>query len=109
MKSDAVEFFRASRIDALAFPPSLTAAFPQGDTATVEINKHTIPVFTSIGRQMAIGSCASLACLVLPAGLTAGGLPVGLEFDAPSGADRRLLALGLSLEKALGTIPPPRL
>ena len=107
MKSDAAQFFRANRIDALAFPPSLTAAWLQGDTNTVAVNNRPIPVFTSIGRQVAIGSCAGLSCLVLPAGLTAGGLPVGLEFDAPSGADRRLLALGLSLEKALGTIPPP--
>jgi mandelamide amidase len=45
--------------------------------------------------------------LVLPAGLTAAGLPVALEFDAPSGADRALLALGLSLEKALGPLAPP--
>ena len=109
MKSDAAEFFRANRLDALAFPPSMTAAFPQGDPTTVEVNNRPTPVFTSIGRQVAIGSCASLSCLVLPAGLTAGGLPVGLEFDAPSGADRRLLALGLSLEKVLGTIPPPKI
>ena len=108
MKADAAQFFRANRIDALAFPPSLTAAWLQGDTNTVEVNNQTIPVFTSIGRQVAIGSCASLSCLVLPAGLNAGGLPVGLEFDAPSGADRQLLALGLSLEKALGAIPPPK-
>jgi indoleacetamide hydrolase len=44
---------------------------------------------------------------VLPAGLTAAGLPVSLEFDAPAGSDRRLLALGLGFERALGAVPPP--
>jgi indoleacetamide hydrolase len=107
MKSEAIAFFRAKRIDALAFAPSLTPAFPQGDPGTLEINGQSVPIFTSIGRQAAVGSCASLACLVLPAGMTTGGLPVGLEFDALPGTDRRLLALGLSLETVLGRIAPP--
>jgi indoleacetamide hydrolase len=40
--------------------------------------------------------------------MTTAGLPVGLEFDTFSGADRKLLGIGLSLEKALGPIPAPR-
>jgi Asp-tRNA(Asn)/Glu-tRNA(Gln) amidotransferase A subunit family amidase len=35
-------------------------------------------------------------------------LPVALEFDGPGHGDRALIELGASLEKALGTIPPPR-
>jgi Asp-tRNA(Asn)/Glu-tRNA(Gln) amidotransferase A subunit family amidase len=50
-----------------------------------------------------------MASLVLPAGITSSGLPVGLEFDALSGNDRQLLSLGLSLEKVLGPIPNPRI
>lgn len=107
MQADAIAFFRANRIDALAFAPSLTAAFPQGDPATLQINGRPVPLFTSIGRQVAIGSCASLCGLVLPAGMTAGGLPVGMEFDALPGTDRQLLGLGLSLEKVLGPVPAP--
>jgi indoleacetamide hydrolase len=109
IKADASAFFRANRIDALAFAPSLTAAFPQGDPDTLQINGRSVPLVISIGRQVAIGSCASLSCLVLPAGTTAAGLPVGLEFDAPAGTDRHLLGLGLSLEKALGAVPGPKL
>jgi indoleacetamide hydrolase len=109
IQAQAVELFHSSRIEALAFAPSLTAAFPQGDPQVLDIGGRSMSPFISIGRQAAIGSCASLACLVLPAGLTADGLPVGLEFDALPGNDRRLLALGLSLEQALGPIPPPTL
>jgi indoleacetamide hydrolase len=109
MKAEAIAFFRANRIDALAFAPSLTPAFKQGDPNTLDINGKAVPPFTAIGRQVAIGACASLACLVLPAGMTPAGLPVGLEFDAVPGADRRLLAMGLSLEKVLPPLAPPAL
>jgi mandelamide amidase len=46
---------------------------------------------------------------VLPIARTPAGLPVSLEFDAPAGADRSLLALGLSLEHVLGRLPAPRI
>jgi mandelamide amidase len=49
-----------------------------------------------------------MASLVVPAGLTANGLPVGMEFAGLPGTDRDMLALGLSVERVLGPIPPPR-
>ena len=48
-----------------------------------------------------------MASLVLPASVTSAGLPVGLEFDSLPGTDRRLLAIGVSLQRALGPIPAP--
>jgi indoleacetamide hydrolase len=104
----AAVYFREHRIEALAFPPTIMPAFLQGDPASVSIAGRQVDLFTAIGRNIALGSCAGLACLVLPAGITVDGLPVGLEFDAPAGGDRRLLALGLSLERALRPIPAPR-
>jgi mandelamide amidase len=50
-----------------------------------------------------------MASLVLAAGLTTSELPVGLEFDALPGNDRRLLGLGVSLQRALGSIQGPRI
>jgi len=46
--------------------------------------------------------------LSIPAGLTAQGLPVGLEFDALAGDDRELLALGLAVEQTWPKIPLPQ-
>lgn len=103
----AAAYFQEFALDALAFLPVIMPPFPQGDASAVPIAGRLVDLFTAIGRNVALGSCAELASLVIPAGLTATGLPVGLEFDAPRGSDHRLLALGLSLEKALGPIAPP--
>jgi len=47
--------------------------------------------------------------LVIPAGLSANGIPVAREFDGPAGSDRALLGLGVAAEHAPGTGPPPRI
>ena len=75
----------------------------------VEIRGQKVPLYVAMSRNLSLGSCASMASLVLPAGITSSGLPVGLEFDALSGNDRQLLSLGLSLEKVLGLMPGPRM
>ena len=49
-----------------------------------------------------------LSCLTLPMGMTADGLPVGVEIDGPAGSDRRLLSIGLEIEKILGPVPRPK-
>jgi Asp-tRNA(Asn)/Glu-tRNA(Gln) amidotransferase A subunit family amidase len=101
------EYFRTHEVQALAFAPTMMPAFVQGNPQNVPIDGRSTDILTAIGRNVALGSCASLACLVLPIGLTDAGLPVALEFDAPSGSDRRLLGLGLSLERALGPVRAP--
>jgi mandelamide amidase len=100
--------FAGAGIAALVFPATLVAAPPIGEDATLTIEGRAVPFETAVARNIAPGSTAGVPGLVLPAGLTAGGLPVALEFDAPAGSDRALLALGLSLEQALGSIPAPR-
>jgi len=74
----------------------------------VMIGDKKLPFSEAISRNTATGSTAGLPGLVLPAGLTQNGLPLSLEFDGPSGTDRALLALGLSVEGVLGHLPPPK-
>jgi mandelamide amidase len=61
-----------------------------------------------MARNTSLGSCASMASLILPAGMTYTGLPIGMEFAALGGKDRELLSLGLTIERALGPIPGPK-
>ena len=79
------------------------------DGDETEVAGQKIPFRVAIGRNIALGSCASMSSLVLPAGETTSGLPVGLEFDALSGQDRELLSVGLSLEATLGPANRPPL
>jgi len=102
-------YFDTQGIVALAFPTILIPPPKIGEEGDVEISGKKVPFYVAMGRNIALGNTASLACLVLPAGMTSDGLPVGMEFDALSGKDRQLLALGLSLEKALGAAPAPKI
>ncbi len=109
IRAATIAHYRQHRIEAMAFSPTLMPAFPQNDSQQAQINGRSVDLFTAIGRQVGLGSCARLACLVLPAEVTLSGLPVAVEFDGLPGTDRPILALGLSLEQALGRIPPPKL
>jgi mandelamide amidase len=102
-------YFDAQGIAALAFPAILIPPPKIGEEGDVDIRGKKVPFYMAMGRNNALGNGASLACLVLPAGMTSGGLPVGMEFEALPGKDRGLLALGLSLEKALGPAPAPKI
>lgn len=106
--ADAVaRHYAEQRIEALAFPPLLSVAPPLGDNPEVPIRGVPRPLREVVGRNTALGNVASLASLVLCGGLTAAGMPVGIEFAGPRGSDRRLLALGVELERALGAAPFP--
>jgi len=103
------DYFERHGIVAIVSPPILVPPPKIGEEVEVEIRGQKIPLYVAMSRNISLGSCASMASLVLPAGITSSGLPVGLEFDALSGNDRQLLSLGLSLEKVLGPIPNPRI
>jgi indoleacetamide hydrolase len=103
------DYFERQGIVAIASPPILVPPPKIGEDVDVEIRGQKIPLYVAMSRNISLGSCASMASLVLPAGTASSGLPVGLEFDALTGNDRQLLSLGLSIEKALGPMPGPRI
>jgi Asp-tRNA(Asn)/Glu-tRNA(Gln) amidotransferase A subunit family amidase len=103
------EYFARTGVNAMVFPTTLVPAPRIGEETTVPIGNRALPFDVAVARNIAPGSTAGLPGLVLPVGLTNGGLPVSIELDGPAGGDRRLLALGLSVEGALGPMPAPRL
>ena len=103
------EYFARTQVAAMVFPATLVPAPRIGEELSIEVRGRPLPFDTAVARNIAPGSTAGLPGLVLPAGLTGAGLPVAIEFDAPAGADRALLALGLAAEGVLGRLPPPRI
>ncbi len=102
-------YFARTGVAAIVFPATMVTPPAIGQDVEVVIGGKKVPFETAVARNIAPGSTAGLPGLVLPAGLTSGGLPIALEFDGPSGSDRALLALGLSVERVLGHLPAPTL
>jgi Asp-tRNA(Asn)/Glu-tRNA(Gln) amidotransferase A subunit family amidase len=99
--------FAEHDLAALVYPASFEPAPRIGDTAEVTMGGVRVPRVAAEMRSTSLAPFCSLPGLVLPAGLSASGLPIGIEFDGLPGSDRELLAFGLALEQALGPIPAP--
>jgi mandelamide amidase len=99
--------FRATGAAAIVYPTTLVPATPIGQDQEVEIGGKKMPFRTAMSRNVAPASCAGLPGLVLCAGLTRDGLPVGIEFAGAADSDRDLLALGRTLESVIGRPPAP--
>jgi mandelamide amidase len=99
--------FETSGVAAIVYPTTLVPAPPIGEDQEVEIALRRLPFRTAMARNVAPASCAGLPGLVLCAGLTRDGLPVGIEFAGPAGSDRKLLAIGQTLEAVIGRPPAP--
>jgi mandelamide amidase len=108
LKQAVHRHFEDADIAALAFPTVMCRPPRIGEEVETEIGGRKVPLSTALVRNVALGNCTGMAGLVLPAGLTSDGLPVGLEFDALPGQDRNLLSLGLSLEDALSYTHKPK-
>ncbi|WP_377829044.1 indoleacetamide hydrolase [Bradyrhizobium lupini] len=96
--------FADNRLDAIAFPTTPRVAIASNpDSSSLEN-------FGLFIQNTDPGSNAGIPGIQIPIAL--GGvskLPIGLELDGPAGSDRRLLALGMALEKVFGRLPaPPR-
>ncbi len=105
-------YFRDNNLDGILFPTTVAPA-PAIDaekgSGEMSINgDKPVPTFDTMIRNTDPGSNAGMPGLSLYAGMTPGGLPVGLEIDGPVGSDAKLLGLGLSIEGILGSAPPPK-
>lgn len=93
--------FQELALDGLLFPTVPIAPMAATPDAS------SFESFSRLARNVDPGSNAGLPGLSVPAGLSATGLPVGLEVDGLPGQDRKILAIGLTLEAVLGRLPPP--
>ena len=111
MQALYASYFADNALDAMMFPTTILPAVvidAANGSSTVSINGGPpVDEFAAYIRNTDPGSNAGIPGLSVFAGMTAGGLPVGLEFDGPVGTDSRLLGIGLSVEGALGVAPAP--
>lgn len=93
--------FHTHGIDAIVFPTTPRTAAPADPDAS------SLPTFLQFIQNTDPGSNAGVPGIQVPIGLGATTrLPVGLELDGPAGSDRRLIAIGVAIENALGRIAP---
>jgi Asp-tRNA(Asn)/Glu-tRNA(Gln) amidotransferase A subunit family amidase len=98
-------YFAAQNVTSVIFPTTPLPAPLIGADETLTLNGRELPTFLTIIRNTDPGSNAGIPGISMPVGLTSGGLPVGLAFDAPAGGDRDLLGLAVAVE---AVFPAPR-
>ena len=103
------DYFHQNGVAGMLFPATVAPASPIGQDSQIEVSGNMIDLDIALGRNISPGSTAGIPGLVLPAGLTTDGLPVGLELDGPEGTDRSVLALGQAIEQIVGRLPPPEI
>ena len=101
------DIFAEQRFDALIFPTTPLPAQPLEQSIETTLNGKTVSTFFTFLANTRPSAFVHLPGLALPMGMTADGLPVGIELDGPVGTDRRLLSVGLALETVLGPVPAP--
>ena len=95
--------FAKNKLDAIAFPTVPKVAIPANPDSS------SVPNFVLFIQNTDPGSNAGIPGIQIPLALGASSkLPVGLELDGPEGSDRRLLAIGIAMDKLFGRQPPPQ-
>ena len=94
--------FAKNRLDAIIFPTVPKVAIASNPDSS------SLQNFLLFIQNTDPGSNAGVPGLQIPVALGASSkLPIGLELDGPAGSDRRLIAIGLALEKLFGRLPLP--
>ena len=92
IQNDFIEAFKG--VDALLTPATPSAAFPLGQKDVDPVTMYLNDVFT------VPASLAGVPAMSVPSGLSADGMPLGLQIIAPSFREDTLIKAGRVLEKA---------
>ncbi len=90
------------RFDVLAAPSAQVAPFPVGEEYPRRVAGVEMPHYLGWMRACSRITVAAHPVAAVPAGFTAGGLPVGLQLVGPYRGDRRLLEHAAAWEAATG-------
>lgn len=102
LKKAYADYFSENDVEAVIYPTTPLVARPIATSdETVTINAIEVPTFPAYIRNTDPGSSAGIPSLSIPSGHSEDGLPVGAELDGPEGSDRRLLSIGLAIERLI--------
>ena len=92
-------------------PIAPVAAFPHDHTpfnsrTLIASDGSKIP-YGAMLNWIGLATACGLPATAIPAGLTPGGLPVGVQLIGPRGGDARTLAAAQAIEDELGGFQPP--
>ena len=101
------------KFDVILAPATPVTAFPHDHSNFASrklVCSNGLKVsYLAMLRWVALATACRLPATTIPAGLTTGGLPVGVQLIGPSRSDTRLIAIAEAIEAALGGFqaPPP--
>ena len=99
--------FRENGIAGIFFPTTPAPAAKIGEDETFMLNGKAAPTFPTFIRNTGPGSVGGIPGISLPVGITAAGLPIGMELSGPAGSDQQILAIAAAIELLLPKLPAP--
>jgi amidase len=100
------------RFDLIMAPVTPVAAFPHDhqpfQERELKLSTGEVIPYTSMLNWIGLATACGLPATCVPAGLTSGGLPVGVQLIGPPGADAATLAAAEAFEVVRGFVKPPR-
>ena len=99
------------RFDLILAPVTAVAAFPHDhipfQERELKLSTGKAIPYTSMLNWIGLATACGLPATCVPAGLTAGGLPVGVQLIGPPGADAATMAAAEAFEVVRGFVKPP--
>jgi aspartyl-tRNA(Asn)/glutamyl-tRNA(Gln) amidotransferase subunit A len=89
------------RMNVVMLPANVAGALPHG-TNTYRLDGKSYPLRRLTSAYHPLSSITGFPALVVPVGQTSDGLPIAVQLIAPPLSEKRLLAVGALLERALG-------
>ncbi len=96
-------------VDALVTPQTPLPAAKIGEDMEVELRGKKVSTFFTFIKHCTPVSVAGLPALSVPAGWTAGGLPVGIQFVGRAWEEERIIRIAYGYEQATRWRRPPTL
>ena len=98
-----------SGVDALVTPTTPLPAARIGEDAETDLGGKKVNTFFTFIKDCDPVSVAGFPAISVPAGLTAAGLPVGVQLVGRPWEERRLLGIAYAYEQGTGHARPPSL